>query len=178
MPLYNIYTALQIISKKRVPPFAAKIVVSLIFWWCVSTVFSISAGLAYLLGIPIYLDRKYLFEIMTYFDVKLFFGIIFGSILFIVFSKFIQLISKKIKLSSNQDLINYCIDEVSSQLVGIGSIMIWIGIMTFFYKGDPSFPKINIQYWLSLSCGFILWLIAIILKWLTSHEEDDMACRR
>jgi hypothetical protein len=107
----------------KIPDSLAKISVNFTYWACVAITFPIVGLISKALGISSNLDSKIFFEITKYFDSKLFFGLAGGCIFLFVSTKFVNVALEKWRPNPERDMLNYVIDEIFSQCVGIGSII-------------------------------------------------------
>ena len=110
-------------SEKSISSLFARIFVSVCFWLCVALTVPLTVSIVSELGVPVNLDPNYVFAILKYFDTKLFVGLAVGSGFLLIVAKIVKAIAEKVRPGPPRNFINHAVDEVFSQLVGIGSII-------------------------------------------------------
>ncbi|MEN9339690.1 MAG: hypothetical protein RIQ62_1002 [Bacteroidota bacterium] len=144
------------------PVIFQRIFVNLIFWLCVALVFPVLSEAAKLANIIEQVDFKVFYEIQKYFDAKLVWGLIFGF--FILSSVGLAVGAAMERLfDAKGDLQKYICDEVVSQIINIGSVMVVINLMVFlastFIAPPPATDPATGKGWL----GVLAWLFAFLL---------------
>lgn len=159
--------------EKNIPSIPAKILTNVCFWACVAIAFplfkyfgnAVSAKESFILAYQDFLS------VAEYFDKKLFIGIILGGAVLLILTKLSQLFLAKIKPNSERDMMNYVIDELFSQLIGVGSIITVANIMVFFLKDKISNPEEVNSITDSGGLGLTLWILAVAMIWLNSKNQ-------
>ena len=150
-------------SENSIFSLGSKIFANVCFWFCVALTLPVTVYLAREMGASIDLNPNYVFSILKYFDTKLFVGLGLGSVFLLILSAVTKLIAEKIRPGPSRNFINDAVDEVFSQLVGVGSIINVANIVLRVagYKPPSSEDStLIIQYgWL----GFAFWIIAVII---------------
>lgn len=159
--------------EKNIPSTPAKILTNACFWACVSLIFPIVAYLNQSLQPQEALALGYqdFLKITKYFDSKLFFGLVLGGCFLLLITKLVQLILDKIKPNPERDMMNYVVDEIFSQLVGIGSIITIANIIILIFSNSSSTTTEISSITESGGVGLVLWGLAAFLMWLKPAKK-------
>lgn len=137
---------------------------SVFLWACVAISFPIVVLLAHFMGTGININASSLIQIAKYFDEKLMTGIIAGSVIYFLVILAISKIRGWIKPKSKDTATRDALDEISSQVMGIGSIII-VSNLAIFSARHISFFKIpdnlEISDW---GFGILFWIIGLIIS--------------
>ena len=157
---------------KKVPNVLAKIFINFTYWACVAITFPVVGLMAKAFGYSSELNPKTFFEITKYFDSKLIVGLGAACLILYGITKLTNEISEKIKSDLDRDMPHYVIDEIFSQLIGIGSVINVITITLYLLKDHKGLVEggaegIAEYWWL----GFAIWIVAIGMNWLGRKDQ-------
>ncbi len=134
-----------------------KIFSNFIFWLWVALSFPVVGFIANKMEITHSLDTKLLFEITKYFDIKLFIGLAIGCVIYYLMAKIVGYAKSKFCKTKTNNVTNDALEEISSQIIGIGSIIIATNLTLFIFKNlIASLKDINTSvtnyWWLGVIC--------------------------
>jgi len=139
-----------------------RIASSFFFWLCVAISFPIIVLTAHYMGTGINLNASSLIQIAKYFDEKLFSGIMAGAVLYILVIFGILKIQTSFNPKIKSTAVKDARDEISSQIIGIGSIII-VSNIAIFAARYISFLNIGHNDEISgVGSGLIFWIIGAL----------------
>lgn len=140
---------------KDAGPHLSFIICSLFFWVFVAFSFPMVAIAAKYIGITNNINPTVIFEIFKYFDSKLITGVVIGGLAFYLLMNSLSKILLKYT-KTNSSYIDEVLQEIASQFVSIGSIIITICLMPILFG---SIEKINVY---GSSEGLKNWWVGLI----------------
>jgi hypothetical protein len=147
----------------------SKILTNALFWPCVALTFPVVTAIAHAFNPEVNLNYSVFFEIIKYFDPKLFFGLLGGCLILWLMTKFIESFLNKIR-KTKSDMAKYVADEIISQIINIGSIINTANIVIFLMKNSTKIPADGVSITENGWLGLAAWGIAGLLAWLSTSD--------
>jgi len=142
-----------------------KLVASSAYWIIVSVAFGYASFIAKAFGYAEKLDTKSLWQIIKFFDSRLYLGMLLACLVVYLIVHLGSKILHRIKPDPKRNLPSYFHDEIFSQLIGMGSVANSILLMKFFVEHVTKLPPTGfdvVNWWIGLTC----WSLAISLRWI------------